>query len=155
MMADAFSLCLLYISSGNPLPQPPLAPRSRPCFLLCACPPICGLSLGWRVFSHLPPPLGHEFQEVLDCLLEPCDQPQSLALSLGPKRPSPICCMNACLGWLLLKGRKEMNAPLLCLILMRKSCIFVGTLSVPGTAVSSLDELFNFQHSEFSSSNPA
>lgn len=43
----------------------------------------------------------------------------------------------------------------LFLILIRKSSIFVGTLHVPGTAASSLDELFNFQNSELGSLNPA
>lgn len=152
MMADRLPFFLLCTSAGNPPPQPRLPPCSTLCSLLCAHPPVEGLSQV-RVLSHLPPPLHQKFQEVLDCLLEPRGQPQSLALNPGRGRPSPVCCMNSCLGWLL-KGREEMNT-VLFLILIRKSSIFVGTLHVPGTAASSLDELFNFQNSELGSLNPA
>lgn len=90
----------------KPLPQLPLAPRSWLCFLLCAHPHICGLGWGWRVFSHLPPPLDQKSQVVLDCLPEPCDQPQSLALSLEPRRASPICCLKADNLWVVTSREK-------------------------------------------------
>lgn len=111
MMADGLPFCLLCTSAGNPPPQPRLPPCSTLCSPLCAHPPVGGLSQV-RVLSHLPPPLHQKFQEVLDCLLEPRGQPQRLALNPGRRRPSPVCCMNSCLGWLL-KGREEMNTVLI------------------------------------------